>query len=184
MSSDAPAEWLPAVHTRSRSLILTLGLVIAVETLALHLWLHQRHAVLAWTLTSLNLLGLVWLVADYRALATAGVRLGAAGCAVRIGGRARGDFAWTAVEQVDVPTWRDLPDATREYLNTARPDDPNLLFTFRTPFIVRAVVGRRAVRQLGVRVTAPERVVEHWRRSSPAAATAGSDGRNVRRALP
>lgn len=164
MSDDAPAEWLPAVQPRSRSVILAFGSIIAVETLALHLWLRQRHAALAWSLTSVSLLGLVWLVVDYRALAMAGLRLGAGGCDVRIGRRVRGDFPWTTVEEVRVANWRDLPASTREYLNAARPDDPNLLFTFHTPYVMRTLVGRRALRQLGVRVAEPERVVERWQR--------------------
>lgn len=176
MNNDAPVEWLPAVLTRSRGVILTFGLVIAVETLALHLWLRQRHAALAWTLTSLSFLGLGWLVVDYRALATAGLRLGAAGCDVRIGRRVRGDFPWATVEQVRVASWRDLPDSTREYLNSVRPEDPNLLFTFRTPFVMRTVVGRRPVRQLGVRVAEPERVVERWQRWNRTAPTSPNAG--------
>lgn len=166
----APVEWLRAVQPRSRSVMLALGLVIAVEMLALHLWLRQRHIALAWTLTSLSLLALAWLIVDYRALAAAGLYLGAAGCDVRIGRRARGDVSWPAVEEVRMPSWRDLPAPTREYLNSARPDDPNLLFTFRAPVVMRTVIGRRPVRQLGVRVAEPERVVDQWRRWSRSAA--------------
>lgn len=162
MSNAAPTAWLPASHTRSRSVMLALAVIIGLETLGLHLWLRQRHPALAWTLTGLSLLGLAWLAGDYHALSTAGLRLGSGGCEVRIGARARADVPWTAVEQIRMPTWRDLPGPSPEYLNTARPDDPNVLLTFRTPVVLRSVVGPRRVRQLGLRLTEPERVVEHW----------------------
>lgn len=58
---------------------------------------------------------------------------------------------------------RALPEPSREHLNSARPDDPNLLFTFRTRCLLRTAAGRRSVRCLGGRVAQPDRVVEHWR---------------------
>ena len=165
MSPAEHTEWLPATQSRSRGVLLTIALVIGVETVALHLWLRQHHAYLAWTLTSLSLLTLAWLIRDHRALSDAGLRLSAEGCDVHIGRRARAYIPWTAVENVRVPSWRDLPQPTREYLNAARPEDPNLVFSFRDALGVKSVLGERQVRQLGLRVADAHRVVQGWQQS-------------------
>ena len=156
------SEWVPAAPNRSGAVLLTIGLVVSVETVALHLWLHPHHAYLGWTFTGLSLLTLAWLVRDYRALALAGISLDPQGCRIRIGRRVRADIAWTAVEGIRLPSWRDLPAPSRDYLNAARPDDPNVLLTFQAPLAVTGVIGRRTVRQLGLRLVPAERVIKAW----------------------
>jgi hypothetical protein len=170
MASTQPADWVPAAASRSGSLLLAIGLVIGVETLALHVWLQRHHPYLAWTLTGLSLLTLGWLVRDYRALAVAGMSLGREGCRIEIGRRVRAEVPWSAVEQVRLPSWRDLPAAGRDYLNASRPDDPNLIFTFRAPLAVTGLLGRRMVRHLGLRLEPPGRVLDAWRAWGRAAA--------------
>jgi len=164
VSADANTEWLPSTQRRSASVMLAITVVIVVETIGLHLWLRQRHPVVAWALTGLSLATLAWLARDHTALGHEGVMLSVDGCDVRIGHRARADLSWSAVERIRVPTWRDLPQAAAEYLNAARPDDSNLLLTFRTPIDVHTAVGRRRVRRLGLRVASPERAVQLWER--------------------
>lgn len=156
------ATWLPAAPNQSRSVPVAIGLVVAVETMALHLWLHRSHPYLAWSLTAPSVLMIGWLVLDYRALAVAGVSVGPSGCDVRIGRRVRAEFPWAAVESVRLASWRDLPLPGRDYLNAARPDDPNLLFVFRAPLAVAGPLGRRRIRQLGLRLVDPGPLVGSW----------------------
>jgi hypothetical protein len=164
VSAEANTEWLRSTQSRSAGVMLAITVVILVETIGLHLWLRQRHPVLAWAFTGLSLITLAWLARDYTALGHAGLMLGADGCAIRLGYRARADLSWSAVEQIRIPTWRDLPEPAAAYLNAARPDDPNLLLTFRTPIDVHTAIGRRQVRKLDLRVASPERVVQGWER--------------------
>jgi hypothetical protein len=158
--------WFPSTQSRSGGAMLAIALVIIVETVGLHFWLHPHHPTIAWGLTALSVLALLWLARDYAALAGAGLELGATGCNVRIGRRARAQVPWTMVEQVRTLSWRDLPQPAADYLNAARPDDPNLLFTFQAPLSVRSLMGPRQVRQLGVRVADADRVVQHWAQSA------------------
>jgi hypothetical protein len=159
------AEWVPAAPTRSRAVLLAIGLVVGIETLALHLWLRRNHPYLAWTFTALSVLTMAWLVSDYRALAVAGVFLEPDRCRIRIGRRARADVAWSAIEQIRAPSWRDLPAPSRDYLNATRPDDPNLVLGFREAQPFTTVAGRRRIRQLGVRLMGAERVIAAWQRA-------------------
>ena len=119
MSADANTEWMPSTQSRSASVTLAITVVIVLETIGLHLWLRQRHPVLAWALTGLSLAALAW---------------------------------------------RNLPQAATEYLNAARPEDPNLLLTFPNADRPTHRCWTAPVRQLCLRVASPERAVEHWER--------------------
>lgn len=171
MSTRGPADWFPSTQSRSRGVMLAITVVIVVETLGLHLWLRQRHPYVAWSLTCLSILALVWLARDYAAPADAGLELGPEGCSFQVGRRARAQVPWALVEQVQVPNWRDLPQAAGDYLNAARPDDPNLLFSFRSPVSVRSVLGLRKVHRLGVRVANADKVVQRWEQARGASSS-------------
>ena len=45
---------------RSGSLLAGLGLALLIETVVLHLWLVERHPVLAWILTGVSVATLLW----------------------------------------------------------------------------------------------------------------------------
>jgi hypothetical protein len=92
--------WFPSTQSRSGGVMLAIALVIFVETVGLHLWLHPHHPNIAWGLTALSFLALLWLARDYAALAGAGLELDATGCNVRIGRRARAQVPWTIVQHV------------------------------------------------------------------------------------
>jgi hypothetical protein len=142
---------------RSGSLVGGLGLAIAVETVALHLWLAARHPIAAWALTVGSVAALVWLAADYRALGRGAVRLDAKTLDLRIGRRFALRLPRSAVVEVVRPTWRDLPTAgtpaAADYLNLTKPAMPNVLLTLSAPTTVRLAGGlARRARRLGLRL--------------------------------
>lgn len=147
---------------RSGSLLAGLGLVLLVETVVLHLWLGARHPVLAWTLTVTSLSVILWLVADYRAMARGAVRLSHDILDLRVGRRFAVRLARTEVIAAIRPGWRDLPEAgtpaAAGFLNLMKPATPNVLLTLAHPARVRLPGGmRRTVRQLGLHLDEPER---------------------------
>jgi hypothetical protein len=146
---------------RSGSLVGGLGLAIAVETVALHLWLAARHPIAAWALTAGSVAALAWLAADYRALGRGAVRLDGDSLDLRIGRRLALRLPRAAVAEVLRPTWRDLPTAgtpaAADYLNLTKPTTPNLLLTLAEPATVRLVGGlARRARRLGLRLDDPD----------------------------
>jgi hypothetical protein len=56
------------------SIAMGLSLAIVVETLVVHLMLHEKHPAIAWTLTATSALTIVWLVGRARATAKASAR--------------------------------------------------------------------------------------------------------------
>jgi hypothetical protein len=85
---------------RSGSLVVGLGLAIAVEAAVLHLWLRPTHPVLAWSATLSSLSVVAWLWADYRALGRGAIRVGFDAVDVWVGTRVgrsfRGSFEPTS----------------------------------------------------------------------------------------
>lgn len=149
---------------RSGSLVAGLGLAIAVETVALHLWLGARHPLLAWTLTAASLGTLAWLAADYQALGRGAVRLDGDVLDLRVGRRATLQVPRAGLASVVRPSWRELPTAgsagARDYLNLTKPATPNVLLTLTDPTTVRLSGGlTRRARRLGLRLDDPDAFV-------------------------
>jgi hypothetical protein len=121
--------------------------VLTIETAVLHLWLHARHPLVAWTLTILSLATLAWLAIDYRSMGreTVSVRDGA--LTLRIGLRARAEISLDAVVHATRPTWQELPAAgspeAKGYRNLTKPASPNVLLLLDRP---NAVVLAGAIR--------------------------------------
>ncbi|HET7457571.1 MAG TPA: hypothetical protein VFJ74_07940 [Gemmatimonadaceae bacterium] len=143
-------------QARSGSLAAGLGGAIAVETVALHLWLAARHPAIAWVLTASSVSALAWLAADYRAMGAGAVRVGGGRLDLRVGRR----FALTlpvdaVAAAVARPSWRELPaagtPAARDYLNLTKPATPNVLLMLADPTPIRLPGGlSRTVRRLGI----------------------------------
>jgi hypothetical protein len=154
---------------RSGSLVAGLGLAIAVEMVALHLWLAARHPVFAWLLTASSLAALLWLVADYRALGRGAVRLDDHALELSVGWRFALRLAPDDVATAVRPGWRDLPQAgtpaAAGYQNLMKPATPNVLLTLVAPTIARLPGGlRRPVQRLGLHLDEPDRFLTALRR--------------------
>lgn len=149
---------------RSGSLLAGIGLALVVETVALHLWLHPRHPVVAWGLTLASVATLAWLVADYLAMARGAVRLGEEVVHFVIGRRFAFALERGGIEAVVRPGWKDLPEsgtpAAADFLNLTKPAEPNVLITLVLSTRVRLPGGRsRNVRRLGLHLDEPDAFV-------------------------
>ncbi|AHG88287.1 hypothetical protein J421_0750 [Gemmatirosa kalamazoonensis] len=159
--SHAESDTFALVDTFPASLVWGLAIAAAVETVGLHLWLAPRHPVAAWVLVALTVLSVVWVAAERRAVARRPIVVDGRTLVLRAGSRlhARLDLA-ADVASVERLTWRTLPPPTGDYLNTAKPGEPNVLVTLRRPTAVRLALGiTRTVTRVGVAVAEPDRFV-------------------------
>ena len=158
---EAGRESFALADTFPASLVWGLAIAAAAETVALHLWLAPRHPVAAWTLVALTVLSVAWLAAERRAAARRPIEVDGRTLVLRAGNRlhARLDLA-ADVASVERLTWRTLPAPAGDYLNAAKPGEPNVLVTLRRPTPVRIVLGiTKTVTRVGLAVVEPERFV-------------------------
>lgn len=156
-SPRRPSRWIAAEAAHSVSFFVAIYIVLAVETVALHLWLSTKIPALAWTLTTLSVLSALWLWRDQRSQREHGLRIEAETWHVLMGSRARALIHVEHIAEAKVATWRDAPEPARDYLNAGQPHDPNLLITLTQPVTVRLPLGiRRRVSRLGLRLHRPE----------------------------
>jgi hypothetical protein len=146
----------------SASLLVGIGVALVVEGAVLHLWLAARHPGWAWTVTALNAATLVWLWRDYRARTLATLTLGDRDVVITVGNQLRCQVPRSAIASAELATWRSVPDPdmARDYVNSAKPLEPNVLLTFGEPVDARRPFGiRKRLSRLGVRVGDPERLI-------------------------
>jgi hypothetical protein len=146
----------------SASLVVGIGLALVVEGVALHFWVAARHPAWAWAITALNAATLAWLWLDYRARTLATLTLGDRDVVITVGNQLRCQVARLGIASAELATWRSVPDPdmARDYVNTAKPLEPNVLLTFGQPVDARLPFGiRKRLRRLGVRVGDPERLI-------------------------
>jgi hypothetical protein len=160
--SARPDQTFPLEGGASASLLFGIGLALVVEGIALHVWVASRSPAWAWTITALNAATLVWLWRDYRARALVALTLGERGVVVALGNQLRCQFPRSAIASAEMATWRSVPDPdmARDYVNSAKPLEPNVMLTFREPVDARLSFGiRKRLTRLGVRVGEPERLI-------------------------
>jgi hypothetical protein len=142
---------------RSGALTAGAALALVIETVVLHLWLSPGRPRLAWTLSVLGVVALLYLGLEFRAWGRGAVRVTPEGIDLAIMGRVRARVARADVVSAIVAGWRDLPDGPESaYLNATSPAEPNVLLAFRQPVAVRVagLVPRRVTR-LGLRLDDP-----------------------------
>jgi hypothetical protein len=145
---------------RSASLAWGFALVVAVEGVAMHLWLVTRHPAVAWTFTALGVYTLLWIAGQHRASALRPTVITDEALVVRAGLRLTARLARDEIADVSRLDWRTRPARTADYLDAARPGEPNVLLTLRAPATVTAALGlRRTVTRIGLRVDEPEALV-------------------------
>lgn len=143
---------------RSGTLSAGLALAVAVEAVVLHLWLAPSRPTLAWVLTTLSVLTLVYLALEFRAWGRGAVCVTPDGVELRVSGRANAVVPRAAVARVSTATWRDVPDGPdAAYLNVTGPADPNVLLILAAPVPVRMAGGliTRHVARVGLRLDDP-----------------------------
>ena len=81
---------------------------------------------------------------------------------VALGNQLHCRFLRSRIASAELATWRSVPDPdmARDYVNCAKPLEPNVLIVFREPVEARLSFGiRKRVTRLGVRVADPNRVI-------------------------
>lgn len=162
-----PSQTFPLQGGVSASLLVGIGLALVVEGVGLHLWIAPRSRFWAWMITALNAATLVWLWRDYQARSRADLTLGENEVVVALGNQLRCRFPRSGIASVEVATWRSVPDPdmARDYVNAAKPLEPNVLIVLRGPIEARLPLGiRKRVTRLGLRVADPERLIAELHR--------------------
>jgi len=127
----------------------------------LHLWIASRSETWAWAITALNVATLVWLWREYRAGTRSRLSVGKEHVEVVIGNRIRVRFARSNIASAEPATWRSVPDLPPpEYLNTAKPLEPNVTLVLEEPVEARLALGmRRRYARIDIRVEEPTAVL-------------------------
>jgi len=129
------------------------GLVLVIEGAVLHLWVAERSQAWAWTITALNVVTLVWLWREYRSGQRSHLTVSDSDIAIDAGSRLRCRVPRSALATVEAATWRSVPDMARDFVNTAKPLEPNIVLVFREPIEVTLALGiTRRVSRIGLRV--------------------------------
>jgi hypothetical protein len=107
--------------------------------------------------TLLSIATLAWLMADYVALGSSAVHVDETTVRVSVGRRLSAIVPRTAIQDVRVATWRDVPDrADGSWLNATKPADPNVVVTFDPPTPVHLFgIAARRIRRLGLHADDP-----------------------------
>lgn len=160
--SARTARAFPLQGGASASLLVGIGLALVVEGVALHVWIAARHPGWAWAITALNAGTLVWLWRDYQARAQATLTLGDRDVVITVGNQLRCQLSRSGIARAELATWRSVPEPqmARDYVNSAKPLEPNVMLTFAEPVDARLPLGiRKRLTRLGVRVSEPERLI-------------------------
>jgi len=134
-------------------LAIGVGLVLVIEGAVLHLWVAERSQAWAWTITALNVVTLVWLWREYRSGQRSHLTVSDSDIAIDAGSRLRCRVPRSAIASVEMATWRSVPDMARDFVNTAKPLEPNIVLVFREPIEATLMLGiTRRVSRIGLRV--------------------------------
>ena len=165
-ASARPDQVFPLQGGVSGSLLIGIGVALVVEGTALHVWISSRSPAWAWTITVLNAATLVWLWRESRARRRATLTLGDHEVTVALGNQLRCQFPRSAIASAERATWRSVPDPTmaRDYVNSAKPLEPNVIITLSEPAEARLPLGiRKRLSRLGVRVGEPDELLSEIR---------------------
>ena len=148
----------------SGSLMLGIAIVLVIEGAVLHLWVASRSQAFAWAITAVNVATLVWLWRDHKAASHAHMRVSDDGIEIAIGNRIQCLVPREAIASAEMATWRSVPDMAKDYLNTAKPLEPNVLLVLRDPITARLALGiRKPVTRIGLKVADAGVVIEALR---------------------
>ena len=141
---NVPAGAQPIAIELNGGLLIGIGMALAVETVALHLFITSRWGpVPAWLLTATSLYSLLWLVGDFRARALRPTYVTDEAVVIRNGMRADAVIPRARVATVERVTWRTLPAKGPDYLDVTRPAEPNVVLHLREPAEAALLFGRR-----------------------------------------
>jgi hypothetical protein len=164
--SVRPDQVFPLQGGLSGSLLVGIGVALVVEGTVLHVWIASRSLAWAWTIAALNAATLAWLWRDSRARSRATLTLGDREVTIALGNQLRCQFPRSTIASAERATWRSVPDPNmaRDYVNSAKPLEPNVILTLSEPVEGRLPLGiRKRLSRLGVRVGEPDRLLSEIR---------------------
>ena len=137
----------------SASMIIGIAIVLAIEGAVIHLWVAARSQAWAWAITAVNVVTLVWLWRDHKAASRASMTVSHRQIEISIGNRIRCTVPSELLERAEVATWRSVPDMAADYLNTAKPLEPNVMLVLRNPVTARLSLGlRKQATRIGLKI--------------------------------
>jgi hypothetical protein len=135
----APAGFTIYKRSGWGSIVAVIMLLIAGESVALHLFIQQWSPIVAWIITALDIYGVLWLLGDYNAIRLHPITIEDGVLRIRHGFRWSVDVPLTniaSVERVSGP-WQKR----RDTMNLAMLDDPELLIRLREPQKAAFIMG-------------------------------------------
>lgn len=159
MQSVARKEF-PLEGGLSATLAVGLAIVLVVEGAAIHLWVAERSAFWAWVIAALNVATLIWLWRDVRANSLSRLVVDGESVEIVVGRRLRCRFPLSAIASAELATWRSVPDMAADFVNTAKPLEPNVLVVMSASVDARLPLGIvKRVGRFGLRVADASEVV-------------------------
>lgn len=149
-----------SVHRRSgyATLAGVLSVVMATETVGLHLLLSRWSPVAAWVLTLTSLYGFVWILADYQAIRLRPVQLGPHSLDLRVGIRWSVRVPFRSVEGLYRVAQRPPDRKEAGYVRALPSGDARYYVTLHEPVELRGAYGiRKRATKIGFTVDEPER---------------------------
>ena len=125
-------------------------LLIAVESVAVHLFVQQWSVTAAWIITGLDLWGAIWLIGDYHAFRTRPLVVTEDAVELRFG------FRWSAtIPRSNVAAVEEFSESRRtaSYLRLSILEEPEYLLLLHEPVRVQGLAGiTKTVTSIGLRV--------------------------------
>jgi len=135
-------------------IVVALGLLLAVETVLVHLLVRHLSEAAAWVLTGGSLYALLWIVGDFHALRLHPIVLDGTHLHLRLGLRLRLSVPLTALALLRKPMRAEAKASDYVYFGLL--GDPPWVLEWVEPFTVEGLFGRRPVRWVGITVDDPE----------------------------
>ncbi|MCU1244360.1 MAG: hypothetical protein JWN02_270 [Acidobacteria bacterium] len=131
-----------SVHERSGwgSVAACIVVLIAFESLGMHLLVQHWSTTGAWILTALDLYGMLWVLGDYHALRLRPTLISPAAIQLRYGLRWSARIEWDNVAAID-PVRDERDWKRRGTLKVALLDEPKVLIRLRQPIVVHGLAG-------------------------------------------
>lgn len=136
------------------SIVVCVLVLIAAESLAVHLLLQQWSSTIAWIVTGLDGWGALWLLGDYHAFRIRPTLVTRETLELRFGSRWSATIPREAIESVEPISATDAERrrGSKDYLRLSILEEPSHLITLREPVTVRGIAGiTRMVTSIGIR---------------------------------
>jgi hypothetical protein len=128
-----------------------LGLILIVETTALHILLQQWSALAAWIFTGLSIYSLLWLIGDYHAQRLHPIVLSETHLHLRAGLRWRAIIPFSDIEAIQTAKPRESKAV--DYMSFTIFDQPRLMIYLKQPVLVTGLFGiKKRVQRIGLTV--------------------------------